>query len=321
MFELIFLGTSAAAPTIYRGLTAQMVIAEDHRFLIDAGEGTQRQILQSGLGFKRLNKILLTHAHLDHILGLGGLVATLTRWEESLESIDIWGGVPTIERVHSLLEAVVFQGRPAPLPIHLNTLKAGAFFEHKKFTVSAFPVKHQGGGNFGFIFAEKTRRPFLDEQALALGVPAGPLRGRLVAGQSVTLADGRVVEPDDVLGEPVPGVKLVYVGDCGNPDTLHEAAAGADCLVIEATYIDEEADLARQFGHMTAGGSARFAAEVGAKTLILNHISRRNREYELRNEARRYFSDTHIARDFDHFQIIKNKPVVKLVASPAPPEV
>ncbi|HLA44309.1 MAG TPA: MBL fold metallo-hydrolase, partial [Aggregatilineales bacterium] len=90
MFEIIFLGTSASAPTIHRGLTSQMVIAGEHRFLIDCGEGTQRQILKSGLGFKRLDKVLLTHAHLDHILGLGGLISTLTRWE-NLDEIDIWG--------------------------------------------------------------------------------------------------------------------------------------------------------------------------------------------------------------------------------------
>lgn len=313
MFEIIFLGTSAASPTIHRGLSAQMVIAGEHRFLIDCGEGTQRQILQSGLGFKRLTKILLTHGHLDHVLGLGGLASTLTRWE-NLEQLDIWGGGSTLERVRNLLFSVAFMGQTPPIPINLHTLEEGLFFEDKAFTLSAFPVWHQGSGNFGFVFQERTRRPFLSEKADSLGIPFGPVRGRLVAGESITLDDGRTISPEDILGEPIIGSKLVYVGDCGSTENLREVAAGADCLVIEATYLDEDAQLARQFGHMTAGHAARFAREVGAKALILNHISRRNREFELRNEAQAYFPQTTIARDFDHYRLIKGQAITKVIA-------
>ncbi|MBL8157180.1 MAG: MBL fold metallo-hydrolase, partial [Anaerolineae bacterium] len=106
MFEIVFLGTSASAPSVYRGLPAQMVLAGEHRFLVDCGEGTQRQILRSGMGFKRLNRILLTHSHLDHILGLGGLLSTFARWE-SLDEIEIWGGKVTLDRVQALLYGVV----------------------------------------------------------------------------------------------------------------------------------------------------------------------------------------------------------------------
>ncbi len=308
MFEIAFLGTSAAAPTIYRGLAAQMILANEYRFLLDCGEGTQRQILQSGLGFKRLDKVLLTHSHLDHILGLGGLVSTLARWE-GLPQIDIWGGEATLGRVYNLLYEVVFLGHRPDLPLLMHPLQPGLFFEDKKFTVSAFPVQHQGPDNFGFVFQERARRPFLADKADALGVPFGPVRGQLVAGESITLDNGRIIQPDDVLGEEIPGAKLVHVGDCGNPDNLRKVVQGADCLVMEATYLDEEADLARQFGHMTAGGSARFAQEVGARALILTHISRRSREYELRQEARAYFPETIIARDFDHFVISKHSPI------------
>jgi ribonuclease Z len=310
MFEIVFLGTSAAAPTIYRGLTSQMILAQEHRFMIDCGEGTQRQILKSGLGFKRLNKILLTHSHLDHVLGLGGLISTLTRWED-LTGIEIWGGAGTLTRVDNLLRDVVFLGQEAPIPINLLPLEAGLFWQDKKFSITAFPVKHQGAGNFGFCFQERTHHPFLAEKAEALGVPNGPIRGRLVAGETVTLADGRVIHPEDVLGEAVKGIKFVHVGDCGNPDNLYEAAAEADCLVMEATYVDSERDMARQFGHMTAGDSARFARDAGVKTLILNHISRRSREFEIRQEAQAVFPETYIARDFDHFIITKDKPLRK----------
>jgi ribonuclease Z len=288
-----------------------MLLVNEHRFLIDCGEGTQRQILKSGLGFKRLNNILLTHGHLDHILGLGGLVSTLTRWE-NLEGIDIWAGAATLRRVQNLINEVVFIGQNPPIPLGLIPLASGTFFEDRKFTVSAFPVRHQGPDNFGFLFQEHAHRPFLAEKAQAMGVPAGPERGLLVSGESLILPDGREVLPDDVLGEAQPGVRYVHVGDCGDTENLHEVAAGADCLVMEATYVDEEADMARQFGHMTAGSAARFARDMGVKTLILNHISRRNREHELREEAQAIFPETFVARDFDHFIITKDKPVSKV---------
>ena len=119
MFELIFLGTSSSAPSVHRGLSSHMILHRQHRFLLDCGEGTQRQILQSGLGFKRLNKVLLTHGHLDHILGLGGLLSTLSRWE-NLEQIDIYGGRSTLARVRNLLFKVVFLGTRPPIDINLK---------------------------------------------------------------------------------------------------------------------------------------------------------------------------------------------------------
>jgi ribonuclease Z len=305
MFEIVFLGTSAAAPTVHRGLTAQMILAQEHRFLLDCGEGTQRQILQSGLGFKKLDKILLTHPHLDHILGLGGLASTLTRWE-NLSALHIWASEATLERVQNLLYGVVFLRQEPPIALNFYPLqKDQVFFQDKKFTLSAFPVRHQGVGSFGFLFQERSRRPFLAEKADALGVPNGAERGRLVAGQALTLADGRVIQPDDVLGETQEGVKLVYVGDCGSTDNLGQVADNADCLVMESTYLDAEAQLAKEFGHMTAGGAARFARAAGVKTLILNHVSRRHRAYELRQEAQAIFPETYVARDFDHFILSK----------------
>ena len=176
MFEIVFFGTSASAPSIQRGLSAQAILAGEHRFLIDCGEGTQRQILRSGIGFKRLNNILLTHAHLDHILGLGGLVSTFARWE-SIETLGIYGSRTTLDRVHALLFGVVLGYERLRVQINLLELNPGVFFDTKDFTVSAFPVTHRGSGSFGFIFQERERRPFLVEKAETLGVPAGPERG------------------------------------------------------------------------------------------------------------------------------------------------
>lgn len=300
MFEIVFLGTSASAPSVHRGLSAQAVLAGEHRFLIDCGEGTQRQILRSGIGFKRLNRILLTHAHLDHILGLGGLVSTFARWENVTE-LEIWGGRTTLDRVQNLLYGVVLDFERLPIKIHLIDIKPGRIFEAKDFTISAFPVIHRGSGCFGFVFQEKARRPFLAEQATALGVPFGPERKRLVDGEAITLADGRVITPEMVLGETIPGVKLVHIGDIGQLDNVRDYVAGADALVIEATFLAQDADAARAFGHITAQEAAELARDTGVRTLILTHVSRRYRERDIVQEARSVFPETHVARDMDHF--------------------
>ncbi|HEX6383494.1 MAG TPA: ribonuclease Z [Anaerolineae bacterium] len=304
MFELIFLGTSSSSPSVHRGLPAHMVLYRQHRFLIDCGEGTQRQILQSGLGFKRLNKVLLTHSHLDHILGLGGLVSTLSRWE-NLDRIDIYGGRATLRRVANLIFKVVFPGGHAPIDINLLLLRPGTVMEDDNFTLSAFPVQHRGPGNFGFVFEEKPHRPFLAQRAETLGVPFGPERAQLVRGQPVTLADGRTIQPQDVLGEPIPGIKYVHIGDIGRAENLIEVCYRADALVIEATYVEEEAEMAAHFGHMTAARAAQLARDAEVQTLILTHLSRRYYERDVRQEAQAIFPDTYVARDFDHFQITR----------------
>ncbi|MFQ5436107.1 MAG: ribonuclease Z [Anaerolineae bacterium] len=307
MFELIFFGTSSSAPSVHRGLSAHMILYRQHRFLLDCGEGTQRQILQSGLGFKRLNKILLTHGHLDHILGLGGLISTLSRWE-NLDHIEIYGGRSALSRVSNLLFKVVFPNGRAPIQIDLRPLEKGEIFADDHFNLSAFPVSHRGADCFGFVFEERDRRPFLAEKADALGVPFGPERGQLVRGEAVVLADGRTIHPDDVLGESIPGAKYVHIGDIGRIDADIEAICqDADALVIESTYVDEEAEMAHQFGHMTAGKAARLAQKANVKTLILTHLSRRYFERDIRQEAQAIFPRTFVARDFDHFQISRDK--------------
>jgi ribonuclease Z len=180
------------------------------------------------------------------------------------------------------------------------------------YTVAAFPVVHRGRDCYGFVFQEKSRRPFLVEKAEALGVPVGPERARLVRGASITLADGRVIQPDDVLGEDIPGARLVFTGDIATVDGLAEAAQGAHALVIEATYLDEDAEMAAQFGHMTAGQAARFAAEHGVGTLLLTHLSRRYRDRDVLREAQQYFPNSVVVRDFDHYLVSKGRPVQKI---------
>lgn len=306
MFELVFLGTSAAAPSVQRNLTAQVVLYKEFRFLIDCGEGTQRQLLRSGLGFKRLNKILLTHSHLDHILGLGGLLSTFMRWE-AIDAIEIYGGRRALDRVEDLVYRVVLRGARTEVKLHFIELKPGLLMEDDSFELSVFPVSHRGGDCFGFLFREKERRPFLVERAEELGVPAGPERRRLVGGEAVTLPDGRTIEPDQVLGAAIPGTVLVHVGDTGRTSDLLEHVRGADALVIEATYLHSEVELARDYDHLTARQAAELACDAGVKQLILTHISRRYNYRQVLAEAQAIFPNTAVARDFDHYRIQKDK--------------
>jgi ribonuclease Z len=302
LFEILFLGTSASAPSAKRGLSGQIVSHNEYRFLIDCGEGTQRQILQSGIGFKRLTRVFLTHGHLDHILGLGGLLSTFLRWE-AIDEFEIFGGRSTLDRVQTLLYDVVLRGNQPPMPLKLNEIKAGTFFEADDFTVTAFPVTHRGPDCLGYVFEERARRPFLSQKADELGVPFGPERGQLVAGTEITLADGRLIIPDDVLGAWEKGSKFVVVGDAGRTDNLLEVCKDADGLVIESTYLDEEADMAKQFSHLTARMACELAAKAGVKKLILTHISRRYREKDVLAEAQSVFPNVVVARDFDTYQI------------------
>ncbi|MEA5079228.1 MAG: ribonuclease Z [Anaerolineaceae bacterium] len=302
MFEITFLGTSASAPSPKRNLPAYMVQHDEYRFLVDCGEGTQRQILQSGIGFKRLNRILITHGHLDHILGLGGLLSTFMRWE-TIDQLEIYGGAAALDRIHDLLFNVVLRGARPPMPIEFKVLTEGVFFDAPDFTVSAFPVQHRSPDCLAYLFEEKSRRPFLAEKAEELGIPNGPLRHELVNGRAVTLADGSIITPEMVMGEMRRGTRLAAFGDVGETDSLVDLLMGIDGLIIESTYLEEEADMAKQFGHLTAKKAAELAIKVGAKQLILTHLSRRYRDKDVLAEAQSVFPNAIIARDFDNFTV------------------
>ena len=258
MFEITFLGTSASAPSVHRGLPAQVIAYNEYRFLVDCGEGTQRQILQSGLGFKRLDRILITHGHLDHILGLAGLVSTFLRWE-TIDHLEIWAGRWALDRIHDLLYGIVLKGTRTPFPLQLREIKPGMLLEDESFSLSAFPVDHRGSDSFGFVFAEKSHRPFLVERAEALGVPAGPIRRELVARRRRNPARWPAGGAGRRAG-PAAGRDAAGAGRrLRQQQSLVEMARGADALVIEATYLEEEAGMARDFGHLTAAQSARLA--------------------------------------------------------------
>ncbi|MFP3895564.1 MAG: ribonuclease Z [Anaerolineales bacterium] len=304
MFEVVFLGTSASAPSVDRGLSSALVLYQDQRFLVDCGEGTQRQLLRSGMGFRKLDKILLTHGHLDHILGLGGLVSTFSRWE-SISTLRIYGGEWALQRVADLM-GVVLRGGDIHLDVEMVAIRPGRIWETDAMKVSAFPVTHRGPGCYGFLFEEEGRRPFVAEKAEKLGVPHGPERSLLVQGETIRLEDGTLVEPDQVLGEEVRGTKMVHVGDTARTDNLLDVCHKADALVIESTYLARDRELAERFGHLTAAQAATLARDAQVRYLFLVHISRRYSEYQIAREAQAIFPRTIVPKDLDHYRIMRD---------------
>jgi ribonuclease Z len=302
LFEIVFLGTAAGVPAVDRGLPALIVLHERRRFLVDCGEGTQRQLLKSGLGLRRLDCILLTHAHLDHLLGIGGLVATLALLQAG-RGLTVYGGAAALRAVCALLtEAVWPDGRP-PFEVGSIALEPGTIIEDDHLRVRAVPVTHRGAGSFGFVFEEKSRPRMLPDRLAALDVPAGPERRRLLEGEEVVLPDGRRIAPDEVLGPPQRGARLVVVGDTADADGLLEEARGADALIIEATFLERDADKAAQRSHLTAAQAARLGRAANVRALYLTHLSSRYEQAEIEAEARAIFPEATVARDFDRITV------------------
>jgi ribonuclease Z len=301
MFAITFLGTSASVPSAERNHPALLVEAGTHRILVDCGEGTQRQLLRSGAGFRRLDRLLLTHGHFDHVLGIPGPFSTL-RLRQSAEVTRIHGSPGTLDVVVRMLAGLWGEGRP-PIPLEFVPLTEGQVLDADAFTIHCFPVRHRDTNSFGFSFESQVRRHLRPDRLAALRVPDGPVRKELAEGRPVTLADGRMVDPQDVLGPPEGRKKLVIVGDAETTSELAGHARDADVLVIEATFLDRDASIARDYGHLTAAEAAALAAMSNVKQLVLTHISGRYADEELLAEARKTFPNSRLAMDFDHIVV------------------
>src|SRR5215475_11097830 len=293
MFALTFLGTSASVPSAERNHSGLLIEAGSHRVLVDCGEGTQRQLLRSGAGFRRLDRILLTHGHFDHVLGIPGLFSTL-RLRRSDDLMTIHGSPGTLEVDARMLAGLWGQGR-APIPLELVPLTEGRVLDAGQFTIGCFSVRHRDTDSFGFSFESPVRRHLRTDRLVALGVPDGPVRKELAQGKQVMLADGRTIDPEDVLGPPKGRKKLVIVGDAETTEGLGEHARDADVLVIEATFLDRDAAIARDYGHLTAAEAAALAAMSGVKRLLLTHISGRYSAEDILAEATKIFPMSRIA--------------------------
>jgi ribonuclease Z len=301
MFELIFLGTSASVPSADRNHPGLLVESGSHRILVDCGEGTQRQLLRSGAGFRRLDRLLLTHGHFDHVLGIPGLLSTL-RLQQGADIMRIHGGPGTLDVVGRMLAGFWGEGR-APIPLELVPLAEGEVIDAGEFTIGCFPVRHRDTDSFGFSFESKSRRHLRPDRLASLAVPDGPVRKVLAEGRPVTLDDGRIIDPEDVLGPPAKRRKLVIVGDTETTEGLSEHVRDADMLIIEATFLDRDLAVAQDYGHLTAAQAAALAATSNVKQLVLTHISGRYPGEDILAEATKIFPNSRVAADFDHIVI------------------
>ncbi len=295
MFELVFLGTAAAVPSAERGSPALLVGHGALRLLVDCGEGTQRQLMRAGLGFRGLGYVLLTHAHLDHVGGLPGLVATRALYGLK-EPLEIVGSGETIAFIGRTLAHTV--GPSPEAGYRLRAVSPGPVSSQKGWRLDAFAVAHRGTESLGYRFSEAPRRPLAADRLVVLGVPEGPARRALAHGHPVVLGDGRRVTPEMVEGQGAAGASLVVVGDTEEVVSLVEPARGADALVVEATFLDRDAALAGARGHLTAAMAAALARDAGVGELLLTHISSRYPAQQIADEAARTFPATRVVADF-----------------------
>ena len=296
--DLVFLGTSASAPTAGRAPTALLLRRGGERLLFDCAEGTQRQLMRSSLGLPDIEDIFLTHFHADHTLGLPGLLKTFAlRGRELPLTVH---GPPGLRELLGDFRRVF--GR-VPYPVELVEVRPGDALERDGYRILVFPV-HHGVAAAGYAVVEHDRPGEFDAAAAdALGIPFGPERGALQRGDSVTLADGSTVTPDAVLGPPRSGRRLVITGDTAPVETVRVLAEGADVLVHEATFSEEERDRAAETLHSTARQAAEVAAAAGVRLLALTHFSPRYFGGELLDEAKQVFEATVAPRDFDVIEI------------------
>jgi ribonuclease Z len=269
-------------------------------WLFDCGEGTQHQLLRSDLNISQITRIFITHMHGDHVLGLMGLLATCGMTAHA-RSISIYGPRPIADYVREVSRRTQFQTN---YPLEVHTVEPGKIFEDDEYAVTCAPLKHRLPA-FGYRVTEIDRPGHFDvERARELGIPAGPLYGKLKRGERITLDDGREFDGSDFCGPDLKGRVVVYCTDTTYCRSSVELAHGADLLIHEATFAQVDEGLAVRSTHSTAAMAARVASEAGARKLLITHFSPRyfpgneTEPEDLLREARAVFPETEMARDF-----------------------
>lgn len=294
MLSLTFLGTGAACPTVDRNVSGLSLTREGEMLLFDCGEGTQRQMMRYGVGFS-FKHIFFTHYHSDHMLGVIGLFRTMGLMDRT-EGVTLYGPRGA-ERILGGALAVGIER--TKFPVDIVEVAPGTRLDRGEYDITVFETEHRAD-TVGYALVEQDRLGRFDpDKARALGIPEGPLWGQIHRGRAVQLPDGRTVDPAELVGPTRPGRTVVISGDTRPHRALLEAARGADLLVHEATFGDDERARALETGHSTAREAAEVAREAGVRRLVLTHISPRyNRDApELLAEAQEVFPDTLIARD------------------------
>ncbi|RJS87432.1 ribonuclease Z [Candidatus Bathyarchaeota archaeon] len=293
--RITFLGTAASIPTPTRALSAVALKREGELFLFDCGEGAQRQMITAKIGFNRKTRIFITHMHGDHILGLPGLLQTMSLLGRD-KPLQIYGPQGIAEFIDAIKRTVRFSLK---FPVEVYEIEDGLVCQEREYEIHSAWAEHSVP-SLAYALIEKPRPGrFNPERAISLGVPRGPLWSRLQRGEDVKLPDGRIVKPRDVLGPPRMGRKIVYVGDTKPSGVIADFAFGANVLIHEATFADDLAERAEEDLHSTPSGAALVAKKAEVKLLILTHISARYGDTKvLLEEAKKIFPNVLVAEDF-----------------------
>jgi ribonuclease Z len=291
--SLFFAGTGGSVPSARRGLPALLVRRGGEKLLFDCGEGTQRQLVRS-VGLLDVDAAFITHFHADHWLGLPGMLKSFALRDRE-RPLTVYGP----EGLRELMAATRFIYGRLPYELSIAELEPAAAVQGEGYRIAAIPVRHRGARALGYALVEDPR-PGQFDPVLAehLGIKPGPDFGRLQRGESVA-----GVSPEQIMGAPREGRKLVFSGDTAPCETLVVAADGADVLVHEATFVEEELERARETEHSTARQAAEVARRAGVRMLALTHLSTRYTAGEVLTEARALFAATEMPRDFDTIEV------------------
>jgi ribonuclease Z len=299
--RVVFLGTSGSVPTLKRSLPSVVVQCPRDQWMFDCGENVQRQMMQAKVSFHRKMKVFITHLHGDHVLGLPGLLQTMALMDRK-EPVQVYGPVGLKDFLVCTKETLNF-GLTFPVEIR-EILSEGVVCEEEEYTIITKKSNH-AVESYAFAFVEKPRPgKFYPKKALALGVAAGELWSKLQGGEEVTLADGKVVKPGDVMGPMRPGRKIVYTGDTKPFESFAKFAEGADLVIHDCTFDDSLTEKAALDGHSTPTQAAQQAKAAGAKQLALSHISARYPNAGLLLEqAKKTFANSVLAEDFMELEL------------------
>ncbi len=299
--KLVFLGTSASVPTKERNLSSIAMRYEGEWLLFDAPEGVQRQMVAAGVSYLKINHIFISHFHADHILGLGGLLATMNIHGRDW-AINIHGPKGIARKVQDSLSLAMLQ---PGFEVKCHEVKKGVVLKGEKFVIEAFLLRHEIEC-WGYSFMEQDKPGEFDrEKAIALGVPVGPLFSELQHGRSVK-AGGKTVKPEQVLdaSKARKGRKISIVFDTLASKSYVKAVEGSDVLVHEASFLEERAERAQETMHSTALQAGQIAAQANCKKLVLFHLSARHKEGEkFENEARKAFGNVVVAKDLMEMEV------------------
>lgn len=292
MVDVIFLGTSSMVPTKERNHSSLLIRYENHGILIDAGEGTQRQMKIANIPLTRITKILITHWHGDHVFGLPGIISSLGASEYS-KTLEIYGPKGTKKYCEAMFEAFVFDKR---IGLKITEIKQGKFFENDDFILEAMELDH-GIPTFGYSFIEKDKRRIDVKEVKKLGIPEGPLLGKLQDGKNIEFKGKKVTSEETTY--IVKGKKISLIADTSPCKNCHTLAKDADLLICEATFTSKLEEKGAEYGHMTAKQAALIANKANVKKLFLNHLSARYKTpQEIVEEAQTYFHNSKVAEDF-----------------------